>query len=514
MPVISRGTTPRYDIRAFAPFHYYRKITIGTTDVSNDATSFTITHGSTNRVGSFDLLLNNSDGKYVDTNLKYAEIKFYVDTTGVLDNDSLIFAGRIDTPVFTLGNDGMLLNLTGRDYMIEADVLVFEDFSTTPTSASELLKYLRNKYAPTHSTSDAYIDVIDTLVKPSWNGKPLLNCIEDIVTDIQGTHTFRCDVNRVWHFRQKGTISSGFAITFRGNMTYLRNTDGSILDLVNRTYLAGQHPAGVPILYRADNNSSQTLYGTHEKISEDSNLVTQGQVIARAIAMNSISSSMEQKGSVGSWGLPKLFPGQDVMLICPYSKVNGTKTAVDVTLSWSSGGCLTDIAYEQLEQGLIDNLIVTGKLAKDLFRTQNLYGMTRTFNMEFLDINYGATAYTPDADAALEEMNDTIVWDDALQLQLLESTGYAITRLHEADGNVTQAILNLAGSNFESDLNETWLKVEASFDGGGTWSTIIPTVLFTVPTDNIGSRIKLKFTFTSLTTKMTAVSLLYKLEGQ
>lgn len=517
MPVTSRRTRRAYDMRAFLKLHVFRKVTIGTTTVTNDVVSFNIPLSSTNRVGGFELTLNNDDGKYTDAFDVTNEVKIYVDYTGTLGSGSLLIGGEIDTIEYVMDRSGALfVVLSGRDYMgTEADRLVFEDFSETPTPASEVVKFLRDKYAPDHDDDNTYIETVDTLIDLSWNGRPLLACIQDVIEQAENKYFFRCDNSKIWHLGKKGNYDSNLTIVFRGNMTFLNNMDKDILSMKNRTWAVGSHPKGVPILHRTDDSSSQTSYHVHETLVEDSNLINLDQVKTKADIENSISSTMEQKGTTGSWGLPTLVPGQDVLIVHPYCKANGKKTVVDVTHSFDSGGFFTDIAYEEAEKTIIDRVVERERVEQERLVTSNIHGLTRTFPLEFKDENYGENGTTPDDDADLESMTRCVVWEDTLMLQLLESDGNCESRVHVADDTVTHILLNVAGSNFESDEGETWFKCEISAQGGGggTYETVEIGKFFTIPEHLRGKRLKAKFYFTSHTTKLTAVSILYKCMG-
>lgn len=512
MPVRSERSKLIYETRAFAKRKVYRKVTIAGTDVSNDVESIALPLTSASRVGGFDIALSNDNGKYTGTFTKNSIVKVWINYTNNFSGDPM-FEGRLETSEYDMENSGaFFLIITGRDYMGDADRLVFEDFSATPTAGSEVVKYLRDKYAPSHSDNNDYIDTIETTISPSWNGRPLLACVQDVIEDTGNKHTFRTDVNKVWHLREKGTVDSGLAIVYQGNMTSMKNVDGSLASMKNRVWVTGKSTAGAPLIHRADNATSQSSYKIREMLKEDSNLITLDQVKNRAIQMNSISSSMEQRGTTGSYGLPTLVPGQDILLLNPFCKADGKRTVIDVTQTLNVDGFRTWIAYEEAEKTMIDRVIDREKLEQERLTIDNFFGMTRCHVMEFKDENYGTSGTSPNSSAALESMTRCVVWEDVLMMQLLETDGNCESRVHETDTNIMQIVPKVIGSNLKSDEGKVWLRLDVSANGSD-YDTLGIDALYNVPENWRGKHLKARLYFTSLITKIKAVSLMYKRVG-
>jgi len=513
MPIKTNIARVIYDTRAFAKRKVYRKVTIGGTDVSSHVVSSHVDLGSTNRVGSFSVLLDNGNGRYTDTFSKNSVVQIWINYDNVFTGDPMI-EGRLEVPEYIMENNGALyLQISGRDYMCEADRLVFEDFSATPTSTSEVIKYLRDKYASGHSSSNTYIDTIQTNITPSWNGRPLLQAIRDCIQESGGNHTFRIDSNKVWHIRQKGTVVSGLGIIYQGNMISGNNIDGDLQSMKNRTWVVGSSELGNILIHRDDDSTSQSSYNIRETMVEDTNLINYDQVSNKSSNLNSVSSTMEQKGSCQSYGLPTLVPGEEILLINPFLKLNEFKTVVDVSHSLDASGFITSISYQEQEKGIMEMIIESKKTEQERIQNKNLHGMTRTHYITFNDTDYGESGDDPNDDAQLDSLTKTLVWDNTLMLQLNESSGEAQTKTLSEDAEITHVLLKVTGNNFKSDEGETWFRCEITTDGSN-YVDVEPDTLVEIPSSKRGKVIIAKFHFASLTTKLTSASILYKKQGQ
>lgn len=476
-----------------------RKVLINNTDVSNKLILCTITPSVTEAVWSIDLTLDNGEGQYTKEFVKGDIIKAYIDYDSATTQ---LFEGRIDTINYILsGDQGYTCDIRGRGYGAEAlDKNVNKQYDTA-TALSTIFKEVRNEYLPNHSTDDSQIDTISNTDTPAWSGVPVWQVFQDIIVAAKektgDTYHFYCDYNKIWHlFKEGDRISQTEAAVVEDNIVSM-NVSDDLTTVKNRIMIYGREINGIPVVETSENTDSQSLYWVKELSTSDSNLVTREQVKNKADALLSKYLTPEQKGSVRCVGLPNILPGQQIYIMNPYCDVMGLRTIVGITHTLTSNGFFTTLDFQETEKGLVHLFEERKKREQELSAIANRYGMEHTHIVDFSKIE------TSDLDEAVR----TIIWDDNLMLELEETSGYIVTEKHTANKNITKCVLKVSGQNLASDEGKDWVIGKVSVDNEASWEDLTIDSLHTVI--GTGKILKIKLKLISLTTKITAVGVLY-----
>lgn len=483
------------------------KVEINSTDVSTYIINADVVPSVSNAVWIATVVLDNYNGRYTNTFSKGQIIKVYGDFK---NGTTQIFEGRINTFINDISENGMTLEIRARGYGEEAlEIHVFEQY-TTATTISQVFKDLITNYLPNHSTDFTYIATLTTTVTPNWDGKSVWNCFQDLIlwAKDEGNYDFYCDFNKKWHlFKRGSSINTAEAIIYGDNLINIRNED-TLDGFKNRVVVYGKEIETIPNVSARENKTLQSTYWLKERLETDSNLITNTEVYLKASSLLSTDSTIEDKGNCTSIGLPTLVPGQNIYIASPFSNIMGYRTAIEVRHTFSSDGFFTGITYQEKEKGLI-KFLSDRKQFEQQSQNTNTFGMKHTYAGTFLDENYGVDGSTPDSDAFLEDMDNdkTVVWEDALMLNLTETLGKATTKETITSANVKEVVFKVSGSNFESDYGESWLTCEVSVDGGLSWEEVEKDTKYTV--QGLGKKLKLRVTMISLTTKIRAFGVLY-----
>jgi len=457
------------------------KIEVGTDNITDYLMRCGVDLPVTQRVRSANITIANPDGKWTNELPEGGIIKIYADYASATNQ---IFEGRLETPTHRLSSStGHTIELFARGYGADAlkrKVTYAPDSADTITN---IFKYLRDTYLPYHSSDNSFIASIATTYKPSWSGRPLWNCFQDLMIETGNTYYFYCDISKKWHLVERNsTICTQHTMTYGDNVKEFYATK-DLTNLVNRFWVYGKDLKGIPILKMKEDTAIQTQYGfISEEIIKDTNLASLDQVTTKATNLLSKSITLEQFGGGTCLGLPNLNTGEKILINVPYCNVSGWREVISLRHTIDAGGFLSIVTFAEEEKGTIEYM-------KDrILKEQEITDIENKYN--------------------LEEKDKTIVWDKALLLDLGETEGYAITNPHTADNNITQIELKVTATNVKSDAGEDWISYQISVDDGISWEFIEPDTLHEV--DGTGKILKIRIDITSLTTKVTSIGVLYK----
>jgi len=487
------------------------KITVGDTDISSDLISSAVKMGATQNVGDYNLVISNNDGKWTREFSNGDIIKVYGDYS---DATNQILEGMLETKRYKLNRGtGFSVRLAGRDYGKDAINVKVTKRWTSPDTISNVWKYLITNKLPTHSTDFSDIANITTLVQPNWNGRPVWNCFQDLVLWAGGNYQFYNDSVKKWHLFETGSKTC-----MTENITYGENVlDMEITDSItqrpyaNKVTVYGRELEGIPLLkVKSITSAPHSNYGEpYEQIITNTNLITYSQVSQEATNQLNALSTTETFGNVTTLGLPTALPGYRIWVINPYCNVMEYRIIRDITHNFSISGFSTTIDFEEKEKGLIKVLEDRYLVEQERSNINNPFNMEASYAGDFQDANYGDSGVEPDSDAFLEDsMSNTLVWENTLLLQLLQTSGTAISKIHTADENITECVAYVKGSNLESDQGENWVTTWISVNNGVTWELAPRDTLHTVV--GTGNGLKIKVELQSHTTKIKALGVLYK----
>ena len=448
-----------------------------------------------NRVRSSNFSITNPDGRFTNELLMGDIVKVYADFD---DGTTQIFEGRIIMPSHKLSvQSGLTIDIFSLGYGMDALKRKVTYYPSSDDTISNIFKYLRDTYLPNHSSDNTYITTISTTYKPTWSGRPLWNCFQDLMTEASDNYYFYCDINKIWHLVQKGSIIASEAIVFGDNVKEF-NSSHDLSKLVNKYYVYGKDLEGIPIVKMKEDTITQSQYGfVAEEIIKDSNLTTTTQIGTKATNLLSKNTTLEQYGSSTCLGMPTLNSGDDVLMLVPFCNVAGTRRIASLTHTLDAqNGFLTIITFNEEEKGASKYMEIRIIKEQELTDVENKYNMENSYAIVF------------DTYTGLESTDKVIVWDEHLLLDLGETEGTAITEMHETDEIITQLELKVSGSNFASDAGEEWVIYQISCNNGTNWQTVSKDTL--VDVSATGKYLKVKITINSLTTKIRAIGILYK----
>lgn len=471
------------------------KVEVDDYDVSEYFKGGTIGVGSNAIFDAATIMLTNKDGILTREFEQNNIMKVYADFDNATNQ---IFEGRVDEPIYIMNSDvGFALNLSARGYSADASIKVNELYESGIT-ISDCFKELRDEYLPHHSSDNTNIADIDIIVYPTWSERPLINCFEDLMLWADSNYFFYCDFNKIWHVFEKGTRTCDTEAAIYGdNIKRCEFGDGDFSIKRNRVTVYGQELEGIPLLYTADDEDIQSTDGfIKDEIISNNNLLTSSTVKDHAIAQLAKLKTLEQHGTASCLGMPTLRPGYRLLTLNSYCNVSDYRNVVEVTHNIGRG-FYTDITLAEKEKGILSTFEDRIRKEQEQIAIRNRYNMKYAHVIDF----------EGDDTSELETKYQTTVWNNNLMLALLQTSGYAITKIHVAPKNVSYCVLKCTGQSLTSDADEYFVTYKISVDGV-SWESLKRDELHEV--QGTGKNIRIRVDFISLTSKIRALGLLYK----
>jgi len=479
-----------------------RKVEIDGTDVSDDVISISVVPGMNNQVSSATILLNNNNGKYTADFAKGDMVKVYMDYGSATKK---IFEGPFYTPTYITRANGNLFELHCKGYGYDAIKKKVNYESGTSDTISNLFKYLITNYLVNnygHSADFSNIATITTEYTPSWSRRTVLECMQDLIVATNNEYDFYCDDDKKWYLYEKGTKVSTESAVYGNNIIYMRLIDGDLLKLNNRLSLYGETIDSIPRLKTDDDLTSQTQYGIFEDDIDDNNITTHTQMANKLTSELSIQTSLEQSGICTIVGAPDLLPGYYIYVMNPYCNCIGLRRVIEVTHNFTSSGFKTTMVIEEKERGTV---YFIQKQVKE--KTSKVpWGMENSYIMKYLTENYGDDTQTPDANAEINTMTQTVVWENRLMLELNTNSGNAVMNEIITTENISQYVVSISGSNLEGDDGSKWVTVDVNLGNG--WKRVNKDTIITPAFSS--KNVNIRINMVSLTTKIKSVAFLWK----
>ena len=472
-------------------------VDIGGIDVSECLIDSSVILPVTNRVRSMSATIANVDGKFTREFTNGDIVKVFADFANA---DTQIFEGRLETLRYKLAlQSGFTIPIFSRGYgadALERKVTLQYD---SPDTIKNIFISLRDTYLPNHSSNNTYIEDVTTTYTPSWSGRPLWNCFEDLALEA-GNHDFYCDINKIWHFFTKGSLlCTSEAITYGDNVIEMEIVE-DMLGLGTRTIVYGRELEGIPQVYVDKDITVESAYGNiiRERQFTFGELVTMAQVRSKASSLLTKLKTIEQTGSTTTIGLPKLNTGENIMVINPYCNVMGYRRVVGLIHTIDTGGFTSRPEFAEEEKGLSTMMGDRVKTEREITTIRNRYSMEDSHIIVFDD----------EDESEIDSKSKLIVWDDNLILEAGETSGWATTQTYEAPKNISQLVPIISGQNITGSEGQTWTTLKISVNNGGTWEDVNRDELHICAT--VGRLLKIRITMKSLTTRIKAMGVLMK----
>ena len=270
--------------------------------------SGTFTRGLVGNDISCEINLQNSGEIYTGEFNPGDIIKFLMDFS---DGSTVQWEGLLENLRNRVSGDGFTLNIKGSHYTSKTlDVNVTAEFNNSELSV--ILKSLIDN----NLTGFTYANVETTTVstKISWEKKPLLDCIIDLMN-----FGYECyvDNNKDFHFFLKGSRQNADeAVVWNDTLIELKGLGEDVVDVKNKVIVYGD-AGGLPVLHTSQDTDSQITYDVREKILTDSNIKDEDQAQDAGDAEIEIQKNPEAKGTADCFFMPLLNPGDSLYVVSP-----------------------------------------------------------------------------------------------------------------------------------------------------------------------------------------------------
>lgn len=224
---------------------------------------------------SFDLPREYCNEKFISGDFN---IRIYTrnDTTKAYD---LKFQGIVENKAPRVRGIEEVISVQGHGYQAQLSRIQLVNVTYTSQEASIIIKSLLDNYIVPNT--DIIYDVGD-LTATSFTFDSItfntdaLNAIQTIA-DTVGTREWGVNANRSFFFKARSS-TSGLYFSLGDKVTSF-TSDDSFKDIVNRVIIQGGDVAGTPFTPDAtsapyNDTSSQTKYGRHDQIYQNSSIVT------------------------------------------------------------------------------------------------------------------------------------------------------------------------------------------------------------------------------------------------
>jgi len=484
-----------------------------TLDITNEVVSFSYTLTETERIGTFDVVLSNSDGKFLlPSNLLTGgdTVKLYIDYADtdaetIVDADDLKFQGKIDMIKHSMSDTGgFIVRISGRQVPEALDATlntVFEG-DNNESAIKAVVSSLNSNYTNDVMTTTNVADTGE-VVNASYRNKSYWN----IITDLVDRADYGCYIdkdNDLNTYEKSSTDKNNDdeAIVFGQNVLSI-NGYGDDFNLVkNKIRVYGNQEEGSLILYTSEDSTSQASTWIKEQVVSDSSIINVEQSKEKGDSFLSNLKDTEADGNFLCLGMLNLNPGDKIQAVVREigleSRVRVKQFTNTVT---AGGGFTTNIMIEKVPNTLPKLIKERMTAEEDLRNFANPNDLEQSYHFVFNDESQTAS---------LTNIN---IADGQLQLDTSSAdTGTFESARKLATENITQVEVRMTGNDLE--LSQTYV----SNDNGATFDQVVPALngktgeLHNMSTSGKQLRLKivLKSSSTLLFPRVESAVVLYK----
>lgn len=434
-------------------------------------------------IGSFAIMLDNNNGQFTNLYTGGEEVELDFDFSA---GTTRRFLGKINGIENVLGNNGYVVILKGSHISDDVlDITVTASYSGNTTTDAILKELIDNNL-----TGFTYTNVEAFTNQPviNWQNKQFWSAVKDLLS-IDNADCY-VDDDKDFHYFERGSKESTTeAVVWKDTLISITGLGTSSTDVKNKIRVFGQDDTGLPILYTASNTTSQSSFGVKERIINDTTYNSEDIVQKIGDGNLILEKDPKNKGKVISRILPSLVAGEKVWITSPLQQILGQFRVKKVTHRLPSEQTICVI---ERERNISD--IFRERIEKEL----SLQTLNNPNNMEF---SYNFT---------FDDTTNIDTDSSTANIQLSEgklsistgAEGTMISKPKTTTSNVTQIHLKVIG---EATPGTTYY-VRA--DSSVVWQTITPEALTDVTTP--GKLLQLKIDFTSTSTLIDSIALLYK----
>ena len=299
-----------------------------TDDVTDDVSKLEVTLAVTTEIGSCFVELEIADeSDYAQKYQGGETIRVYCD---FVDGSTKIFEGYIEKPEHKFAEAGSILQITGRHLSSKLlDITVTESFENKQISgtADSILNYIISQYASGFTSNN--VETITDTATINWANKPFWECVVDLC-NIADCDCY-VDSDGDFHFFKKGSkLNTQEAAVEDDNLIENEGIGKDTTDVKNRIIVYGEEDKGLPIIYVAEDTTSQNNYNLKEKVIRDSSIKTYEDAKKRGDAELLLLKDTQNKGKVICYLMPALNPGDKIWVTIPSQKIHDKFRVVKV----------------------------------------------------------------------------------------------------------------------------------------------------------------------------------------
>lgn len=470
----------RLDLPMFVWFPLNRttkyKINIKGTNVRDDVISAKFTRGIIGEENSFEIELENASEKYTGEFVIGNIVQFTHDYS---DGTTVQFEGKIE---YIQKKTTFTLNIKGSHYTGELlDITVNKEYSNS--LVSDILKNLIDTYLTGYTYTN--VQSSTTSISIVWKNKSLFDCILDLMKF--GDMDCYVDNSKDFHLFPKNSITNENDALVWTDAIDINDLGQDAVDVKNKIVVYGES-GELPVLYTSEDSSSQTTYGTKEKIIEDTSVETTD--IAKSIgdAERDLNKTPPEKGNCYSYFIsPHFLPGQSVYVVFPPQDITALFRLVKYSFI---------LPNEEMDFFFSQDIGIAKLFKQRIQKDSQQERLVNPFDMKY-SINF-----TFDDLSGLSSNSGVEIFNGNLRLQSGVGSGSIVSTIKTTPITVTKVHLKIKGEQ----LSGTTYKISA--DGTDPIQSITPDIETALT--NSGNQLKIKIELTSSTTLVDSLALLYK----
>lgn len=439
---------------------------------------------ATNSIGQCKIKLDNNNETYTNLFSGGEIIKIYYDNS---DGTTEKWRGYVENIESQFGDSGYTMKINGIHVAGELlDITVTKSY--TDTAISDILKDIIDTF--TSGFTYTNVETKSTQVTVNFSNKPFWEC----VIDLCNLASFDCyvDQDKDFHFFEQNSKTCTLdAVVHDDNLLENEGLGYDIVEVKNKIIIYGEDAGGLPIVYTAEDSSSQSSYNVKEKVIRDSDITTLEEAKDRADAELAELKNANLKGSVKSLALVDVLPGDKLWISIPINDIVGQYRVVDIKHKIDWGYFTTECEVQKPRKGL--PVFFKDRMERELAgeSIDNQYNLKYSFNVGF----------TSDSGTH----SSTEVAEDVLRLGSGKSSGTWTSDVHEASVEPSTCELKYSGQDMRAS------KFYVSVDNGTTWEEVSANTEYTILGTGKYVKIKIEMESSSGTPspELSSVAVLY-----
>jgi hypothetical protein len=443
-----------------------------TWDITNDVINLGI-NWIIGRLSQCSLTVSNGLGKYLSKWDGGETIDVYAEY-GDVDPSYKLFSGKIDNVFFGLSQNGYVANVECRQTPELADIKIVEQFDNVYVTTA--IQQIVDTY---YSGVITYTGLPTSTVRYTGNFRhtPGIKAIKELC-EKAGFDVYIETNNNLTVFTKESVDNTDEAVSYETNLIAFPKYGKDRTKELNNVIVYGKEDSNIILLKTEADEASQADLWRKDDVITDNSLENMDEIQEFTDIRLADNINREEEGRVTALGMPKLKPGDNVVVNVPYCGASGNHNIRGLTQKFSAGGFLTTAQIKDIQQNESELFNDRINAEERLKPYSNLNNMTDSYTVLFNESPAvvtlsGCEIYT-DSDKVYLKLSDG------------ETSGVATSNSITADSNIVQCEFR-AKVNFP---NQELCTFEVSNNGGATWET---TTLGTLHTfSSSGSQIRFR----------------------